>query len=156
TYPASDFYEIDKVLTSLGTGEALITVLNEKGSPTEVVAVHLIPPTAIMGPMSETDCNKLMQASDLYAKYQETLDPVSAYEILTQRIEEKLASENRIQEEARQTPSNRTSSRAEKSAFEKVINAPITRQIGREIVRGLFGMITGKKTSKKKNSFFGF
>jgi hypothetical protein len=40
---------------------------------------------------------------------------------------------------------NRPSSRAEKSTFEKVINAPITRQIGTAIVRGLFGMLTGKK-----------
>src|SRR5690606_39348453 len=41
TYPRSDFYEIDRVLTSLGTGQALITVLNDKGIPTEVVATHL-------------------------------------------------------------------------------------------------------------------
>lgn len=66
TYPASDFYQIDKVLTSLGTGEALITVLNDKGIPTEVAAVHLIPPTAVMGPMSESECKALMQSSDLY------------------------------------------------------------------------------------------
>lgn len=156
TYPASDFYEIDRVLTSLGTGEALITVLNEKGIPTEVTAVHLIPPTAVMGPMSETDCKKLMESSDLYKKYQEVVDPISAYEILTQRIEEKNASvaAKAPKEEVKKT--TRTSSRAEKSTFEKVVNAPITKQIGREIVRGLFGMITGKKSNKKPNSFFGF
>ena len=50
TYPTSEFYEIDKVLTSLGTGQALVTVLNDKGIPTEVVATHLVPARAVMGP----------------------------------------------------------------------------------------------------------
>ena len=52
TYPRSDFYEIDQVLTSLGTGQALITVLNEKGIPTEVAATMLTPPRAHMGPLN--------------------------------------------------------------------------------------------------------
>jgi DNA helicase HerA-like ATPase len=142
TYPRSEFYEIDRVLTSLGTGQALITVLNEKGIPTEVVATHLSPPRAIMGPMSEADCDTLMQSSSLYQKYQEVIDPISAYDILTQRINEKMAADEEIKE---QEIENRPSSRAEKSTFEKVINAPITRQIGTAIVRGLFGMLTGKK-----------
>src|SRR5690606_1560576 len=63
TYPNSEFYQIDKVLTSLGTGEALITVLNEKGIPTEVVATHLIAPKAVMGPMGERECQALMDSS---------------------------------------------------------------------------------------------
>jgi DNA helicase HerA-like ATPase len=142
TYPRSEFYEIDRVLTSLGTGQALITVLNEKGIPTEVVATHLSPPRAIMGPMSEADCDTLMQSSSLYQKYQEVIDPISAYDILTQRINEKMVADEEVKE---QEIENRPSSRAEKSTFEKVINAPITRQIGTAIVRGLFGMLTGKK-----------
>jgi len=142
TYPRSEFYEIDRVLTSLGTGQALITVLNEKGIPTEVVATHLNPPRAIMGPMSEADCDTLMQSSSLYQKYQEVIDPVSAYDILSQRINEKMAADEDLKE---QNIENMPSQRAEKSTFEKVINAPITRQIGTAIVRGLFGMLTGKK-----------
>ncbi len=159
TYPASDFYQIDKVLTSLGTGEALITVLNDKGIPTEVAAVHLIPPTAVMGPMPEAECRALMQSSDLYKKYQEVIDPISAYEILSQKIDEKLKADQAAaaaEEVEKQSNAPRSNGRVEKSTFEKVMNATITRQIGREIVRGLFGMITGKKTSKKSGSFFGF
>ncbi|MGL4599416.1 MAG: helicase HerA-like domain-containing protein, partial [Bacteroidia bacterium] len=52
TYPKSDFYEIDTVLTSLGIGQALVTTLSEKGTPTEPAAVHLTPPRSVMGPMS--------------------------------------------------------------------------------------------------------
>ena len=85
TYPRSDFYEIDQVLTSLGTGQALVTVLNEKGIPTEVVATMLTPPKAVMGPLSSADCQQLIAASDLTAKYAEAIDSESAYEILTNR-----------------------------------------------------------------------
>lgn len=144
TYPRSDFYEIDRVLTSLGTGQALITVLNEKGIPTEVVATHLIPPRAVMGPLSPADADSLMQGSTLFQKYQEAIDPESAYDILTRRIAEKMAGEEEIRQKT-QVVRTSASRRAEKSTFEKVINAPITRQIGTAIVRGLFGMLTGKK-----------
>ena len=152
TYPKSDFYEIDEVLTTLGTGQALITVLNEKGIPTEVAATHLTPPRAVMGPLADADCQKLMQGSSLYSKYQQIIDPASAYDILTQRINEKLEADNILkqqQEEAKAAAQQAKVSRNEKSVFEEVINAPITRQIGREIVRGLFGMLTGKKSRSR-------
>lgn len=153
TYPKSDFYAIDKVLTSLGTGQALVTVLNEKGIPTEVVATLLTPPRAIMGPMANIDCEKLIQASPLFKKYQETKDPISAYEILTDKINEKLASEHEQQaeEERKETSKNTKAKPTEKSVIEQVMGATITRQIGREIVRGIFGMLAGKKTRSTKS-----
>ncbi|MFA5244537.1 MAG: helicase HerA-like domain-containing protein, partial [Pedobacter sp.] len=144
TYPRSEFYEIDRILTSLGTGQALVTVLNEKGIPTEVAATHLSPPKSVMGPLSAADLDTLMQSSSLYQKYQEVIDPVSAYDILTQRINERLEAEPDVKE------TNQTKTgREEKSTFEKVINAPITRQIGTAIVRGLFGMLTGKRSRSR-------
>lgn len=85
TYPHSDFYEIDRVLTALGTGQALITVLNEKGIPTEVVATHLIPPRAVMGPIGEPAYNQLVYTSPFYAKYHEAVNRRSASEILEER-----------------------------------------------------------------------
>ena len=44
TFPSSEFYEMEKQFTQLGTGQAFITVLNEKGIPTETVVTHLAPP----------------------------------------------------------------------------------------------------------------
>lgn len=150
TYPRSEFYEIDKMLTSLGTGQALITVLNEKGIPTEVAATMLTPPKAIMGPLSAADYNNLIQSSDLTAKYQESIDPESAYEILTKRVNEKLVEEEERKQE--EVPKKN-----EKSLVEQVMGATITRQIGKEIVRGLFGMLTGKKPrSSGGKGIFGF
>jgi DNA helicase HerA-like ATPase len=152
TYPKSDFYEIDKVLTSLGTGQALITVLNEKGIPTEVAATMLTPPKAVMGPLETVECEKLMQVSPLYAKYQTTIDPISAFELLTDRINEKMA-EMHEKELAEREYKPRA---GEKTIVEQVMGATITRQIGKEIVRGLFGMLIGKKPRSKSGGIFGF
>ena len=179
TYPKSDFYAIDKVLTSLGTGQALITVLNEKGIPTEVVATLLSPPKALMGPMAPADCEKLFEGSALYKKYIQPVDPISAFELLTERINArqaeaqagKMAAEQQqggmaepwensatqhgkgaLPREIKET----TSRRGEKSLVEQVMGATITRQIGKEIVRGLFGMLSGKKPRSRSGGLFGF
>lgn len=137
TYPRSEFYQIDKVLTSLGTGQALITVLNEKGIPTEVAATHLTPPRASMSPLPADEIQRLLQQSSVNGKYKNAIDRESAYEILTEKVNRKLETEEK--------PVGKSSGKPEKSTFQEIINSPMTRQIGREIVRGLFGMLTGKK-----------
>ncbi|WP_316823344.1 helicase HerA-like domain-containing protein [Pedobacter gandavensis] len=141
TYPTSNFYKIDKILTSLGTGQALITVLNEKGIPTEVTATMLTPPKAIMGPLNIENYKVLVQSSVMNKKYGTSIDPESAYEILTERINKQLSTDSTT---AENTPTG--TKKQEKSLIEQVMGATITRQIGKEIVRGLFGMLTGKKT----------
>ncbi|MCY4781066.1 DUF853 family protein [Sphingobacterium sp. UT-1RO-CII-1] len=86
TYPSSDFYEIDKVLTSLGTGQALVTVLNDKGIPTEVVATHLVPARAVMGPASPQTYSSIVSGSEFYAKYQQRVERRSAAEIVDEKM----------------------------------------------------------------------
>ncbi|KQM72743.1 ATPase [Pedobacter sp. Leaf216] len=160
TYPKSDFYEIDKILTALGTGQALVTVLNEKGIPTEVSATMLTPPRAVMGPLTAADFDQVVHASPLYTKYKDPVDPESAYEILTKRINEQTAAAEQQKQEAEEQKQAEQESKpkpGEKSLVEQVMGATITRQIGKEIVRGIFGMLTGKKThSKTGGGLFGF
>lgn len=86
TYPHSEFYEIDRILTSLGTGQALITVLNDKGIPTEVVATHLIPPRAVMGPIDAATYDQLVKDSPFFAKYHQSINRRSAAEIIDERL----------------------------------------------------------------------
>ncbi|RQO80051.1 ATPase [Pedobacter sp. KBW01] len=160
TYPKSDFYEIDKILTSLGTGQALVTVLNEKGIPTEVSATMLTPPRAVMGPLTAADFDQLVHASPMFTKYKDPIDPESAYDILTKRINEQVAAEEQAKQEVeaqKQAEAESKPKPGEKSLVEQVMGATITRQIGKEIVRGIFGMLTGKKTrSKSGGGLFGF
>ncbi len=93
TYPHSDFYEIDKTLTGLGTGQAIITVLNDKGIPTEVVATHLIPPRAVMGPLDKASYDALVNESAIYGKYKEAVNTRSAADILEENEKETIVAE---------------------------------------------------------------
>ncbi|MFA7380950.1 MAG: helicase HerA-like domain-containing protein [Bacteroidia bacterium] len=141
TYPRSDFYTIDECLTTLGIGQALVTVLNEKGIPTEVAVTHLTPPRAIMGPLPAKELQQLIAASEMQAKYGETIDPLSAHEILTERVNARQQQEAALEEkeEVKKTGNGRR----EKSAVEEVLSSPVAKEIGRQVVRGLFGMLFG-------------
>src|SRR5690606_22890662 len=118
TYPTSAFYEIDKTLTSLGTGQALITVLNDKGIPTEVVATHLVAARTVIGPCQPENYRQIIQASDFYAKYQERVERQSAAEILEARRvqyeqqQELEAEREKAQKEADQRARSSTTSRS--------------------------------------------
>ncbi|CAG5007267.1 hypothetical protein DYBT9275_04008 [Dyadobacter sp. CECT 9275] len=155
TYPRSDYYAIDQILTTLGIGQALITVLNEKGIPTEVAATHLVPPMSVMGPMVQADYDNHVRQSDLYQKYKDPVDPESAYEMLTRRMEEHAKVEAQAKEEVQQTRQQKE----EKGMISEVLASPLAKQIGREVVRGVFGMLFGKTTTssrKKSGGLFGF
>ncbi|MCE7067874.1 helicase HerA-like domain-containing protein [Dyadobacter sp. CY326] len=155
TYPRSEFYAIDQILTTLGIGQALITVLNEKGIPTEVAATHLLPPNSIMGPMTQADYDNHVRQSDVYLKYKDPIDPESAYEMLTKRMEAQAQVEAKAQEEVAEVKKEKE----EKGMFSEALSSPLAKQIGREVVRGVFGMLFGKKTTttrKKTGGLFGF
>jgi DNA helicase HerA-like ATPase len=158
TYPKSEFYSIDQILTTLGIGQALITVLNEKGIPTEVAATHLMPPASIMGPMVQADYDQHVQQSDLYSKYKDPVDPESAYEILTKRMEEHARVEEQAKEAEVQAKVEAKKEKEQTSMISDALNSPLAKQIGREVVRGVFGMLFGKKTGTRKSGggLFGF
>ncbi len=146
TYPRSDFYEIEEALISMGIGQALVTVLNEKGIPTEVAVTHLTPPLAIMGPLPEAGFNSLIEHSEMMQKYGEGVDSVSAHEILTERMN------RNTEEEAlpKETPEPRGRQPKEKTMAEQILSSPVTKEIGRQVVRGLFGMLFGTATKRRR------
>jgi DNA helicase HerA-like ATPase len=86
TFPTTDFYDVEKTLTSLGTGEALVTVLSPRGVPTPLAATRLLPPDSIMGPIEETAFRGHIAASPFVAKYATSVDRDSAHERITARI----------------------------------------------------------------------
>ena len=85
TYPTSS-YDLEEVLTSLGTGEAVVTVLSERGAPTPVAWTRLRAPQSLMAPAPETEVSARVQASPLQARYGQAVDRDSAYERLTARL----------------------------------------------------------------------
>lgn len=86
-FPVSDFYRTDEVLTSLGTGEALVTALNEKGIPTPLAATMMRAPMSRMDILTPDEINSINRASGLVSKYSQTIDRESAYEILGKKVE---------------------------------------------------------------------
>ncbi|MBA8991806.1 hypothetical protein FHW23_003084 [Curtobacterium pusillum] len=86
TYPTSD-YDLGEVLTSLATGEAIVTVMNERGAPTPVAWTRLRAPEGSMDALSAADLEARVQSSPLLATYGTRLDPDSAHEMLARRME---------------------------------------------------------------------
>ncbi|MGZ3921579.1 MAG: helicase HerA-like domain-containing protein, partial [Bacteroidia bacterium] len=147
-YPISEFYKTDELLTSLGIGQALISALNEKGVPTPLAAVHLRAPMSRIGTLTIEELNQSISASHLVAKYSESIDRESAYEILNEKI-------NNASEEAEETPKAKTK-KPEKTILEKASENTLVRQVGRtvakEVARGLLGVL-GFGGKRKKGWF---
>ncbi|MFB9309083.1 hypothetical protein BJY17_001454 [Agromyces hippuratus] len=85
TYPKSG-YDLEEALTQLGTGEAIVTVMNEKGAPSPVAWTRLRAPQASMSPSPDTAIDAAVTASPLMAKYGTGIDRESAHEILTKKL----------------------------------------------------------------------
>ena len=85
TYPHTD-YDLSRLLTSLGTGEAVVTVLSERGAPTPVAWTRMIAPQSLMAPSDPARVDEVMAASALGGKYADVADRESAYELLQARL----------------------------------------------------------------------
>jgi len=87
TFPMTEFFDVETTITSLGIGEALVTVLSPRGVPTPLAATRLLPPDSLMAPLDPTKVAELRAASLLTTKYGTRVDPQSAHEIITARIQ---------------------------------------------------------------------
>jgi len=113
-YPDSEYYDVDEVLTSLGIGEAFVSVLNEKGRPTPLAATMMRAPMSRMDVLSENEIKSQIENSSIYKKYNETIDRESAYELLNKKIisiNEKEDVEQRKKEASKKSSSTRKSTR---------------------------------------------
>jgi DNA helicase HerA-like ATPase len=145
TFPKSG-YDLEELLTQLGTGEAVVTVLSERGAPTPVAYTRLRAPQSLMAPSSAEVVDAVIAASPLRPRYAQAVDRFSAYEMLNARLA-------RAQEEAEAESSPEPSRepavrrRDEPSAIERVVSSSVFRSmarsaatvVGREITRSLFG-----------------
>ena len=86
TFPVTTHYDVERTITSLGIGEALVTVLSPKGVPTPLAATRLVPPDSRMAPLTEPEIAQVVAASPLATRYGETVDRESAHEIITARL----------------------------------------------------------------------
>lgn len=156
-YPETKYYKVDQLITELGTGEALITALNEKGIPTPLVHTFLRAPHSRMDILEPNEIKEIISRSDLKEKYNQPLDKESAHEILSAKMEDAASASHK-----EKMTQQRTSARKEKSTMEKVLNSPTTRQVGRtvvrELTRGILGVLgvptTTRRTTRKRTGWF--
>jgi DNA helicase HerA-like ATPase len=134
-YPSSDFYKTDEVLTSLGIGEAFVTALSEKGTPTPLAATMLRAPESRMDILSTEEIASINASSKLVKKYAESIDRESAFELLAKRIsveEEATIAQTNNSNEAKK-PSAKADDGISKSVIKVVSSA--------SFIRGAFGII---------------
>jgi len=157
TFPKSEDYDLEELLTSLGTGEAAVTVLSERGSPTPVAATMLRAPRSLMAPVDPAVLTSAVAASPLWAKYGEPVDRESAYERLAARLAPPPPAAAPADEpephpwpeipEPEPRRRARTREPADEDVASKVLGSSAFRSfarsaasaLGREITRGIFG-----------------
>jgi DNA helicase HerA-like ATPase len=151
TFRPNPAINTEEAITQLGTGEALVSVLDEKGSPSPVERISVCPPASRIGPLTDAERSEVMSRSPMKGRYDQTVDRDSAYEMLQRRAEKRAKEEAeeqaRQEEEKRQEKEERQSSRRQgigeaivKSVARSVASS-VGRQIGTKIIRGILGSL---------------
>lgn len=144
-YPLSDFYNVAETLTSLGTGEAFVTVLDEKGRPTPLAATMLRAPMSRMDILSEQEIDDVLKKSFLVKKYNDVIDRESAYEILNNKIKQIQAQQA---QEKQKKESEKSTSKTRTSSGKSTAQNPILKMVtSATFIRGVFGVLN--KVMKK-------
>lgn len=152
TFRPNPNFDTKDVITELGTGEALVSFLDENGAPGMVERAWILPPQSRMGTITDDERKKVIDNSDLYIKYSQTIDRESAYEMLAKDAEAKIAAAEEAEKKAAAEEAEKKAVKAakakkkEKTAIEKAVErtansalSAIGRELGRSIIRGIFG-----------------
>jgi len=141
----------EKVITELGVGEALVSLLDEKGSPCMVERAFIVPPGSQIGPIGDEERAKLIQSSDVFGHYEKAVDRESAYEKLKGRTEAKPAQPEESANPVHDILFGRTGPRGGRQsqgiieAVTKSAARSIGSELGRQVLRGVLGSILGGK-----------
>lgn len=126
-FPPSEYYNTERLLTSLGTGEALVSALDGQGQPTPLIKCLLRAPESRMGTLSDTEVTGILNRSELFRRYGKRINSQSASEILTTKKNQ-------------QTPATQ-SGKPEPSMIEKWSKNTMIRQIIRDTFRSIVKML---------------
>ena len=150
-FRANPAFDTQDAIMDLGTGEALVSFLDEKGRPSVVERVTILPPQSLMGPIDERRRSAELSYDELYGKYETPVDPESAYEIITadrkaaaKAEAEAQAAKEREKLEQQKEKEKKATSKRRTSAGRKVANSALNavgREVGRSFTRGLLGTL---------------
>lgn len=171
TFRENPDLDVEEAITQLGVGEALVSFLDEKGSPGIVEQAYIVPPHSQIGPISEGQRESLLANSIVAGIYDEVVDRESAYERLKAKAEdaakveeaaekaeaEAEEAEKLAKEEAKAAKKSSSRSDSTLGAFAKSAARAVGSNLGRQIVRGVLGGILGGSATRrrrKKSSWF--
>lgn len=145
TFRSNPAIDTERAITELAVGEALVSLLDERGQPTPVQRVMIHAPRSRMGPLEDAERAEQLQRSPLRGRYEQGIDRESAFELLAKRVEaaqaEADAERDRRQAEKKPTRGRETPVEALMKSAARSIGS----QIGRQLVRGVLGALLGGK-----------
>jgi uncharacterized protein len=142
TFRSNPDIEIESVITELAVGEALISLLDEKGSPTVVERAFIVPPHSKIGPISDAERAQVIKSSFFYGRYENMIDRESAYEILKKRAEQTAEIAAQAQEEKAARPRGRQPDTLMQTVAKTAVRTVGTAIAG-QLVRGILGSLFG-------------
>ena len=173
TFRANPAFSTQEAITQLATGEALVSVLDSKGAPTQVERVLIAPPASRIGPASSKERAAVMARSPYNNRYEQSIDRESAYEILKNRValqQQKLAQQQEAESEQKAEAAARAEQERQAKAAQKQAEQQAKQQartqaqresamealaksaaravgssLGRQLVRGILGSLLGGK-----------
>lgn len=144
TYRENPKFKVADIITELGVGEALVSTLEDKGTPSIIERTLIRPPTSRLGPATAEAKRMALMADGVGAKYDTTIDRESAYEILQKKAEKAAEQAAKAQEEAAKAKPKKSSNRqgigeAAIKSIVRSVSSSLGRSIAREIIRGVMG-----------------
>jgi DNA helicase HerA-like ATPase len=143
TFRANPKLNVVKTITELGVGEALVSVLDEKGTPTIVERALIYPPHSRLSPLNPEERTRFVRESVLYGHYEKTVDRESAYEKLKAKAEQMKMNPQEEAAQKRRTAEPKSQTEQLLGAAVKSAAHAIGSQLGRQIIRGVLGSIFG-------------
>jgi DNA helicase HerA-like ATPase len=147
TFPKTSFYDVEETLTTLGIGEAFVTVLSPKGVPTQPFGVRLIPPASKMAPIADLDAE--VAKSVQVRKYRDAIDRESARERLAARV---VPAQPAREDAPLPPPPSRRAAKEPPGTFDQILKSPVTRTVAGVITRGLMGALLGSPRRRTTRS----
>jgi DNA helicase HerA-like ATPase len=149
TFRTNPTLDVEKAITELGVGEALVSFLEAKGIPGIVERALIYPPTGQIGPISPTQRQAIIDASPLHTRYEQTIDRESAYEILRKKAEQR-AYRDEVDTLARRKPETRPAPKGRPrdtamDTFMKGTARSVGSSLGRALIRGILGSLGGRR-----------
>lgn len=148
TFRANPHLDTEKAILELGVGEALVSLLNEKGAPAVVERARIAPPRSSLKPLSAEEIAQVVQDSVLFGAYEKTVDRESAYEKLKEKAEQANSAEAPPPARNHQSTGNQSAATDLLGALAKSAAHAIGSQLGRQIIRGVLGSLFGGKKSR--------